>query len=102
MDRIFDTKHFVKTDQLLKLTNMKPTKIRNAKWMMGIAVLFLSVALVSWGHQPTGKYKQPVNDTTPRKKTMEGDRKVKDLDDVIDELDKADRELNGDKMAEKI
>jgi len=67
---------------------MKPGSIRTGKTL--IAILFVGViafALISWGRQQkpgsTGKNLQ-VQDTIPEKK----DRKVRDLDDALSELDR--------------
>lgn len=67
-----------------------------------LVVASVSIALVAWnGHQqqfPSHRF-QYVNDTTPKAKT---DKKVRDLDDVIDELDNAEIKMNLEKAQQEI
>jgi len=70
---------------------MKPTNPKAAPLLLALFALVLTVGLVSWDYKQTpGQYGQSVNDTTPRKKSTDKDKKVRDLDDVIDELDTAE------------
>jgi hypothetical protein len=66
---------------------MKQRTLTNPRlWIPVLAVAF-TIALVSWGQKQTpGDHRQQYNpaDTTPKKKT---DKKVRDLDDVMYELD---------------
>jgi len=61
-------------------------------------VACFSTALVAWGGQKQAhqqKAKQSISDTVPKIKT---DKKVRDLDDVLDDLDNAQFKLNMDKV----
>ena len=64
-----------------------------------IALLCFSAVLIAWGgqKQPRHQYQTDpqVSDTVPKNKV---DRKVRDLDDVLDELDKAEFNLKMEKV----
>lgn len=63
-----------------------------------VVVISVSIALIAWDGQKQHQQKhteQNVNDTVPKTKV---DKKVRDLDDVLDELDKAEIKLNMDKI----
>ena len=67
---------------------MKPTTFRTGRILLAILIIALTVGLVSWGHQSPGQYEQTVNDTVPKKKIT--DKKVRDLDDILNELNAVD------------
>lgn len=63
-----------------------------------ILIACFSIALIAWGgrkqmHQQ--KTEQSFNDTFPKNKV---EKKIRDLDDVLDELDKAEMKLNMEKV----
>ncbi|HEV8284466.1 MAG TPA: hypothetical protein VGQ09_09155 [Chitinophagaceae bacterium] len=63
-----------------------------------ILVACFSIALIAWGGQKQThqqQTKQSFNDTVPKNKS---DKKVRDLDDVLDELNKAELKLNMEKV----
>ena len=64
-----------------------------------ILVICFSVALIAWGGQKQPHQQKTTNqnitDTVPKAKV---DKKIRDLDDVIDELDKAELKVNMDKV----
>ncbi|HMG66747.1 MAG TPA: hypothetical protein VK588_03640 [Chitinophagaceae bacterium] len=64
-----------------------------------IMVAFISIALLAWGGQkqthPQKITAQNATDTTPKVKK---DRKVRDLDEALDELDNAELKINLDKV----
>jgi hypothetical protein len=76
--------------------NSKPFAV---KYFLPITlVAFFSIALVAWGDQkqsPQPKSNQNVSDTLPKNKV---EKKVRDLDEVIDELDAAELKLNMEKV----
>ena len=70
---------------------MKPKILLSGRFVLVVLTICLTVGLVSWDYkQSPGKYQQSVNDTTPKNKSSDREKKVRDLDDVLDELDKAD------------
>jgi copper chaperone CopZ len=81
---------------------MKQKTLTNPRlWIPVLAVAF-TIALVSWDQKQTpGDQRQQYNaaDTTPKKKT---DKKVRDLDDVMYELDMADFKLDMEKMQQEL
>jgi hypothetical protein len=80
----------------MKATNMKATPL-----LLAILAITLTIGLVSWDQQQSpGHYGQMTNDTTPKKKST--DKKVRDLDDVLDEIDKADMKLDIEKAQKEI
>jgi hypothetical protein len=80
--------------------NSKPFAV---KYFLPIClVAFFSIALIAWGDQkqiPQQKTDQVVNDTLPKNK---GDKKIRDLDDVIDNLDATELKLNMEKVKTQI
>lgn len=82
---------------------MKPTNLKAAPLLLALLAIVLTAGLVSWDQkQSPGQYGQPVNDTTPKKKSTDKDRKVRDLDDVLDELDNAGWKADMDKIQKEI
>jgi chromosome segregation ATPase len=77
--------------------NSKPFTGKYLLPVVGVACF--SVALIAWGGQkqthPQKRTEQNANDTTPKTKT---DKKIRDLDDAIDELNNAEIKLNMDKV----
>ncbi len=82
---------------------MKPTNSKAAPLVMALFAIILTVGLVSWGQkQSPGQYGQSVNDTTPKRKSTDMDKKIRDLDDVLDELDNADWKVDMNKIQKEI
>ena len=81
---------------------MKPTAFSPGRILLILLAASLTIGLVSWGHkQNPGYYDQTINDTVPKKKT-EREKKVRDLDDVLDELNEADMKVNMEKVQKEI
>jgi hypothetical protein len=81
---------------------MKPTNRKTTPLVLALLTAGLTIGLVSWDYkQAPGQYQQSKNDTTPKKKT-DREKKVRDLDDVLDELDKADFDINMEKVQKEI
>ena len=82
---------------------MKPTTFNSGRILLILLVTILTVGLVSWGgQQQSGRYQQPVNDTVPKKKNTDREKKIRDLDDVLDELNEADLKVNMEKIRKEI
>ena len=82
---------------------MKPTTFVLGRILIVLLIAGLTAGLVSWGHkQNTGRYEHLVNDTIPKKKTGDREKKIRDLDDVLDELDKADLNVNMEKLQKEL
>ena len=82
---------------------MKPTNLTAGRLLLVLLTLGLTAGLVSWGYkQSPGQYQQSLNDTTPKKKTGDRDKKVRYLDDVLDEMDRADFKMDMEKMQKEI
>jgi len=82
---------------------MKPRTFTTGRLLLVLLTVGLTIGLVSWDHkQSPDRYHQPVNDTTPKKKSVDREKKIRDLDDVLDELNDADLKVNMDKIKEEI
>ena len=82
---------------------MKPGTFANGRLLLVLLTVGLTVGLVSWDHkQLPGKYKQSINDTTPKKKSIDRDKRVRDLDDVLDELNAVDMKEEMEKAKKEI
>ena len=82
---------------------MKPTNFTTGRLLLVLLIIGLTIGLVSWGYkQSPGQYQQSLNDTTPKKKSGDREKKIRDLDDVLDEMDKADFNINMEKMQKEI
>ena len=75
---------------------MKPTTMHPARLFFGtIAVITISLVLISWnGNKQAGYYDRNERDTVPKAKT---ERKIVDLDDVMDEINKIDIQVQLEK-----
>ena len=73
------------------------------KYFLPVAfVACFSLILLSWGGQkqvPQQKNQHTVNDTVPKNKA---DKKIRDLDEVIDELDRAEIKVDMQKVNEQL
>ena len=80
--------------------NSKPVAL---KYFLPVAlVACFSVLLLSWGGQKQTHQQRPeqsVNDTVPKNKA---DKKIRDLDDVLDELDRAELNVDMEKVNEQL
>jgi len=80
----------------MTIMNSKP--FAQKKFLSFSLLAFFSVALIAWAGQKQThqqKIKQSFSDTIPKNKT---DKKIRDLDDAIDELNKADLKLDMEKV----
>src|SRR5262245_38607351 len=80
--------------------NTRPFVQRNV--LPIIVLVFVSIALIAWGGQrqtPPQTTKQGFTDTIPKKKT---DKKIRDLDEAIEELDNADLKVDMEKISSQI
>lgn len=81
---------------------MKPTISKNGNLLLALAAIGLTTGLVSWDYkQSPRQFEQSLTDTTPKKKT-ERDKKIRDLDDVLDELNTTDFKLEMEKVQKEI
>ena len=82
---------------------MKPTNLKNTPLVIALLTAGLTIGLVSWDYKQTpGQYQQSMTDTTPKKKVADREKKVRDLDDVLDQLDAADIKVDMEKMQKEI
>ena len=82
---------------------MKPTTLTTGRLFLVLLTAGLTIGLISWDHkQSPGRVQQSLNDTTPKKKSLDRDKKVRDLDDVLDELNEADLKVNMEKIKQEI
>ena len=82
---------------------MKPKTFANGRLRLLLLTIALTVGLVSWDYKQTpGKYQQATNDTTPKKKSIDREKKIRDLDDVLDELNAVDMKEEMEKAKKEI
>ena len=82
---------------------MKPTKFTTGRILLALLITGLTIGLVSWDHkQSPGRFKQAFNDTVPKTKPGDREKKIRDLDDVLDELNDADMKVNMEKVQKEI
>jgi hypothetical protein len=74
---------------------MKPGTLTNTRLWLPVLAIGLIVGLTSWDFQPgTADFQEKSpTDTLPKKKKVTTDKKVKDLDDVIEELNEVDLDM---------
>ncbi|TMI85636.1 MAG: hypothetical protein E6H10_02805 [Bacteroidetes bacterium] len=80
--------------------NLRPFVQRNV--LPIILLVFVSIALIAWGGQTQTSpqtTKQAFTDTVPKKKT---DKKIRDLDEAIEDLDKVDLKVDLEKVTSQI
>jgi len=80
--------------------NSKPNALKY--FLLVALVACFSLFLLSWGGQKQThqqKTEQSFNDTVPKNKA---EKKIRDLDDVIDELDRADLKVDMEKVNEQL
>ena len=81
---------------------MKPKTFTTGRLLLILLTAGLTVGLVSWDHkQAPGRYGHSQNDTTPKKPT-DREKKVRDLDDVLDELNSVDLKVEMEKAQKEI
>jgi hypothetical protein len=74
---------------------MKPGSITGGRILIAICIIGLTFALVSWDRKQSGGFhqKQQTHDTIPQKK----DKKIRDLDEAIAELENVDLKIELEK-----
>lgn len=74
---------------------MKPTKFTTGRMLLVLLITGLTIGLVSWDHKQSPEHlKQTMNDTVPKTKPGDREKKIRDLDDVLDELNNVDMKVN--------
>lgn len=85
---------------------MKPGTLTSRRIWLPVLALGLIVALVSWDRKqnPAGTYQQDPNpaDTTPKKKKIHTDRKVRDLDEVLAEMESVNMDMEMKNVDEEL
>ncbi len=82
---------------------MKPTNHFTGRLLLVCLTLFTMIGLISWDYrQAPGQFEQTMNDTTPKKKTVDREKKIRDLDEVLDELEATDLKVDMEKMQKEI
>jgi len=83
---------------------MKPGSIAAGRILLALLTIGTVFILLSWDHKqsPNGYQKQYFNDTTPKGKKIDREKKVRDLDDVIDELNTVDLQKEMEKAQAEI
>jgi copper chaperone CopZ len=84
---------------------MKLGTLTNSRLWMPVLAIALVVGLVSWDHRqipPGNNQDQHPTDTLPKKKKVKTEKKVRDLDEVIEELEAVDMDHEMEKVQEEI
>lgn len=81
---------------------MKPKTVAARRFVLILLIAGITIGLVSWdyGHTP-GFFEQNFNDTVP-KKDKDREKKIRDLDDVIAELEEADLKVDMEKIKKEL
>lgn len=75
---------------------MKPTNLLSGRYLLPILVLLFSIGLISWDYQQkSGQPPQNGQDTLPKKVK---EKRVKDLDEVLAELERTDIQAEMEKV----
>ena len=79
---------------------MKPKTFTKGRLLFALMILGVTLALVSWDYKqlPT-RYHQSTNDTVPETKK---EKKILDLDDVLDKLNAAEMQVNMEKVQKEL
>jgi hypothetical protein len=78
---------------------MKPTTFTTGRMLLVWLITGLTIGLVSWGDkQSPDRFGQTFNDTLPKTKPGDREKKIRDLDDVLEELNETDLKLNMEKI----
>ena len=79
---------------------MKPTTFVTGRWILALLAIVVSLALVSWDiKQSGGRHNSNPADTTPK---TNKEKKIRDLDDVLDELNSVDIQIEMEKAQKEI
>jgi len=84
---------------------MKPGSINAGRVVLALLIIGTTLALVSWNRKPTHhQFRQShfYNDTVPKVKKTDREKKVRDLDDVLDELNTVDMNVEMEKAQKEI
>ena len=83
---------------------MKPKTITAGKFFLGLFVIGATLALVSWDfkQQPTNRHVGAFTDTIPQKGDRNRDRKVRDLDEAISDLDHVNIDIQLEKAMKEV
>jgi len=82
---------------------MKTTKFTTGRMLLVLLITGLTIGLVSWDQKRSpGHFGQPVNDTVPKTKPGDREKKIRDLDDVLDELDNVEIKIDMEKIQREI
>ncbi len=79
---------------------MKPKTITTPRILLALLIIGITLGLVSWDFkQPQGRYIPGRTDTIPKSNR---EKKIRDLDDVLDEVNTAELKMNMDKVRQEI
>jgi hypothetical protein len=84
---------------------MKPGSIKAGRILLAMLTVGTVFILLSWNHKkspdrfPQNKY---INDTVPKQKKADKEKKIRDLDDALDELNTVDLKLDMEKAQKEI
>jgi hypothetical protein len=79
---------------------MRPKTFIAGHWILALLTIATSLVLVSWDFkQPGSRYLQNQTDTVPKNNP---EKKIRDLDDVLDELNRVDLKMETEKAQKEI
>src|SRR5436190_2803573 len=82
---------------------MKPKTFVTGRLLFALMIIGLTLALVSWDlKQSPHRYRQSTNDTVPKTKKIDGEKKTLDLDDVLDELNAVEMKVDMEKVQREL
>ena len=78
---------------------MKPRTLNLARVLIPVLIITVTLGLVSWDISRSGKHYQAASDTIPN---AAKEKKIRNLDEVLEELDRADWKADMDKAREEL
>jgi hypothetical protein len=82
---------------------MKPKTFTTGRLLFALIIIGITLAFVSWDFkQSAGRYHHSINDTAPKTKKTDGEKKILDLDDVLDELNAAEMKVDMEKAMKEM
>ena len=82
---------------------MKPKTFTTGRLLFALMIIGITLALISWDFkQSPGRYHHSINDTTPKTKKTDREKKILDLDDVLDEMNDAEMKVDMEKVQQEL
>jgi hypothetical protein len=82
---------------------MKPTTLLSGRFFLLLLTVGLTIGLISWDQKQTpNRNQQTFTDTTPKKKTGDREKKIRDLDQALEELNSENLNVDAEKIQKEL